>query len=386
MKISKRITRIGAPLTALMLAGYSMVFGQQFGQAPENTELKRMSISPNHDGEKFKNAAKLKTPQQAFSIWSTLYDWFLKRSQRTPKFDLPVEPLKNLRAGDGKTNVTWMGHSTVLIEIDGMTVMTDPVFSNHASPYSWLPPKSFYDAMPITVEDIDHVDVVVISHDHYDHLDHSSMRALANKVGLFIVPLGVGSHLEYWGISRDKIVELDWWQNTKVKSLTFTATPAHHFSGRKLIDGNQTLWAGWAIRGQDDNLFFSGDSAYFPGFKQIGERLGPFNMTLLECGAYNEAWSNVHMFPEQTAQAHLDLRGDVLLPIHWGRFDLALHHWSEPVERLRNAAVENEITLAQPKIGARFAIRGQLPQTTWWRQEIVNAPARFQKTAHLNTQ
>jgi len=381
MKLSKkRVSKMAVTLATMLLAGCSIIVGQQFGRNPESAALKRMASSPNYEGEKFKNMVVLDKPERSGSLWNALYDWIALRSERTPQGKLPVEPLKSLQVTDGKTHVTWMGHSTVLIEIDGKTVMTDPVFSDHASPYGWLPPKSFYESMPITLDKIDWLDVVVISHDHYDHLDHSSMVALAGKVGLFVVPLGVGSHLEHWGIERERIVELDWWQETTVGSLTFTATPAQHFSGRKLTDGNKTLWAGWAIKGRDNNIFFSGDSAYFPGFKQIGERLGPFDLTLLECGAYNEAWSNVHMFPEQTAQAHQDLSGDVLLPIHWGRFDLALHPWAEPIERLQVAAAKNNIELTQPRIGERFALQGEFPKTVWWRGDAIDLRASFQGT------
>ena len=372
MTLSKKIvSAVGVTMASILLASCSVIMGPQFGRAPENASLKRMTSSPNYRGERFNNMVVLDQPERSKSTWNALYDWIALRSERVPQQDLPVQSLKSLRVADGNTNVTWMGHSTILIEIDGKTIMTDPVFSDHASPYSWLPPKSFYESMPIALDEIDWLDFVVISHDHYDHLDQPSIVALADKVGLFVVPLGVGSHLEFWGVESERIIELDWWQKTKVDSLTFTATPAQHFSGRTFTDGKKTLWAGWAIQGRDENIFFSGDSAYFPGFKQIGDRLGPFDLTLIECGAYNEAWSDVHMFPEQTAQAHQDLNGDVLLPIHWGRFDLALHPWAEPIERLRIAAGEKAIELTQPRIGERFALQGELPKTAWWRG---NAP------------
>jgi L-ascorbate metabolism protein UlaG (beta-lactamase superfamily) len=382
---------IGATLTSVLLAGCSMLAGAQFGKVPDvgtaaraglnaggavaavsmtapgADRIERIHTSPNYNDGAFRNLVNLPKPGSTGSIWAALYDWFAGRAERAPSGEMPVAQLENLRMGDGLTHVTWMGHSTVLIEIDGKLVMTDPVFSDHASPYAWLPPKSFYKTMPVSLDDIDFIDVVLISHDHYDHLDHKTMTALAKKVGQFVVPLGVGSHLQHWGIDEERTTELDWWQNTTIATLTLTATPAQHFSGRTLSGGNETLWAGWAIKGRSENIFFSGDTAYFPGFKDIGEKLGPFDLTLIECGAYNEAWSNVHMFPEQTAKAHRDLKGKVLLPIHWGRFDLALHPWTEPVERLNVAAKTAGINVTQPRIGERFALNGNLPQTAWWR-------------------
>ncbi len=366
--VGTALVSVGA---SIVLAGAALVTGPQFGRVPldgADTALQtRMAGSPNYSGAAFKNMVTLDKPAQGGSLWRALYEWFAGRSGRAPKGEMPVERLSDVRVGDGRSHVTWMGHSTLLIEIDGKLVMTDPVFSDHASPYGWLPPKSFYKALPVSLSDIDFIDVVLISHDHYDHLDHKTMTALSGKVGTFVVPLGVGAHLTYWGIDKSRIVELDWWQDTTVGPLTLTATPAQHFSGRTLTGGNESLWAGWAIKGSNENLFFSGDSAYFPGFKEIGNRLGPFDLTMVECGAYNEAWSTVHMFPEQTALAHRDLNGRVLMPVHWGRFDLALHPWTEPVERLSLAALKQGIELTQPRIGERFALGGKLPKTKWWR-------------------
>ncbi|MBF0186366.1 MAG: MBL fold metallo-hydrolase [Magnetococcales bacterium] len=316
------------------------------------------------------------TPQgiETENIWSTLHSWFFDGKLRTPRVEIPVQRLDSPVVGDGATHVTWMGHSTLLIELDGKTVLLDPVFSSNASPFSWLPPRSFYPEMPISPEAIDHVDAVVISHDHYDHLDMHSIKALADKTDRFIVPLAVGGHLRRWGIAEEKITELGWWKSTTLDSITLTATPTRHFSGRSLMDKNRTLWAGWAIRGRDNTLYFGGDSGFFPGFKEIGERLGPFDLTMLECGAYDPAWPNIHMFPEQTAQAHIDLRGKALMPIHWSRFDLALHPWNASVERLETAARKQNLTIVTPRIGQRFAMNGELPATAWWR-EISDTPS-----------
>ncbi|MEG3641291.1 MBL fold metallo-hydrolase [Magnetococcus sp. PR-3] len=330
----------------------------------EHTHTNRTS---RYEDGQFMNT--IPTPQglEKGHFWSTLYQWIFTRPGRPPTQPIPVHKLSTLKVDDGRSHITWMGHSTLLLEMDGQTVLMDPVFSNHASPFAWLPPKSFFPELPITLDTVEHINIVVISHDHYDHLDMQSIKKLGPKVDHFVVPLGVGAHLQRWGVPEQKIIERDWWQETTLGPLTLTATPARHFSGRSLTGGNQTLWASWAIRGQSENIFFSGDSGYFPGFKEIGDRLGPFDLTMLECGAYNPGWPNVHMFPEQTAQAHQDLRGEALLPIHWGRFNLSLHTWNEPIERLKKAASLKDLQIITPMIGQRFTLTEAYPTTSWWK-------------------
>jgi L-ascorbate metabolism protein UlaG (beta-lactamase superfamily) len=270
--------------------------------------------------------------------------------------------------GEGpEISVAWLGHSTLLIRIGGKTILTDPVFSDAIFPIRFLAPKAFAYSKPIDIMDLPDIDVVLLSHDHYDHLDYASIRALSAKDPMFVTPLGVGSHLRKWDVPEDRIIERDWWQDTVIGGLRLTATPAQHFSGRGIMGGGQSLWASWVIDSSDGRLFFSGDSGYFAGFKEIGERFGPFDLTFLESGAYNENWLDVHMLPEQTVQAHLDLKGKVLQPIHWGKFDLALHAWAEPVERLSAAADESGVHMTTPLIGQVYALHEPLPQTAWWR-------------------
>ncbi|MGD8293238.1 MAG: MBL fold metallo-hydrolase, partial [Desulfobacterales bacterium] len=252
---------------------------------------------------------------------STTWSFLFAKNQRTPEADLPVMPVdlshfKN-REGD-QLNVTWLGHSSLMINIDGYRILTDPVFEKRISIFG---PTRFNGDVPLDIEEIPEVDVVIISHDHYDHLNKYSVQRLIDKSNTFFVPLAVGALLEDWGVPQDKIVELDWWQEYRLdQNLMIAATPAQHFSGRGIFDRNETLWASWVIQTPFHKVFFSGDSGYFGGFKQIGEKYGPFDMTFIECGAYGKGWPKVHMFPEQTVQAHLDLKGNVLHPIHWGTF------------------------------------------------------------------
>jgi L-ascorbate metabolism protein UlaG (beta-lactamase superfamily) len=258
-----------------------------------------------------------------------------------------------------------LGHSSVLMKLDGKLVMTDPVFSDRASPVQWAGPKRFHQT-PITLQDLPSIDVVVISHDHYDHLDKASIKELGDKVGTFLVPLKVGQLLVNWGVPKERVVELDWWESHSVDGIEYTLTPTQHFSGRGLTDRDTTLWGSWVINAQQNKVFFSGDSGYFNGFKEIGERYGPFDFTMIETGAYNDLWSDIHMFPEQSVQAHIDVQGKVMMPIHNSTFDLSMHDWNEPMQRALDISEERGVTLVSPEIGQRLALAEPQPVKAWW--------------------
>jgi L-ascorbate metabolism protein UlaG (beta-lactamase superfamily) len=265
---------------------------------------------------------------------------------------------------------TWLGHATVLLEIDGLRVLTDPVFGERVSPSHRLGPARLHPA-PTTIAALPPLGAIVISHDHYDHLEVDSIRELAVRQRCpFLVPIGVGAHLRRWGVPDDRIIELDWDETVTVAGLTITCTEARHFSGR-LFARNTTLWASWAIAGPSHRVFFGGDTGYTPAFAGIGARYGPFDLTVLPIGAYNEHWADIHMNPEEAVRAHGDLGGAVLLPIHWATFDLAFHAWAEPVERLREAAKVSRARLALPRPGQRLTAGAGLPTTNWW-----SAPTR----------
>jgi L-ascorbate metabolism protein UlaG (beta-lactamase superfamily) len=266
--------------------------------------------------------------------------------------------------------VTWMGHSTLLLEIDGMTILTDPVWGARASFVSFAGPKRFYPPT-LPLKDLPPLDAVLLSHDHYDHLDRPTIKQLAvllkNDRTRIICSLGLRKDLEAWGIAPQKITELNWGQSTSLGSAcNITATPARHFSGRSLWGRNQTLWSSFVIRGPKHNIFFGADSGMFPGFRAIGDAYGPFDLTMLEIGAYDADWPDIHMGPIHAAQAHVDLQGKLLLPIHWGLFNLAFHPWKEPIERLITAAKEKNISLFLPTPGAAQDVTGENLQTFWW--------------------
>jgi L-ascorbate metabolism protein UlaG (beta-lactamase superfamily) len=304
---------------------------------------------------------------------STAWRFFFTHNERTPKGDLssrPVDLSHFAQAGDNQLRVTWLGHSSVMINIDGCRLLTDPVFEKRVS---ILGPTRFNGEAPIQIDRLPEIDAVIISHDHYDHLNRFSIRRLKAKTRCFIVPLGVGARLERWGVPARRIVELDWWQEHRLNgALMVAATPAQHFSGRGLTDRNQTLWASWVMETKHHRLFFSGDSGYFNGFKEIGTVYGPFDLTLMECGAYNKSWTDVHMFPEETVRAHLDLKGGVLHPIHWGTFNLSLHAWYDPMERLTAATKIHGVRTATPIVGDTTILGERIPNVLWWRSAMGN--------------
>lgn len=307
-------------------------------------------------------------------IWTAL---LAKPAHTMPEQPIPVRCLTraDLMAAPDHS-LFRLGHSTVLLKLRGQFWLTDPVFSMRASPFQWAGPKRFH-APPITIEELPEITGVILSHNHYDHLDKAAIRALDAKTAHFITPLGVGDLLMEWGVAAAKVTQLDWWQETEVAGVRLAATPSQHFSGRGLFDGNQTLWASFVIDDGDLRLFFSGDSGYFDGFKQIGERYGPFDVTLLETGAYDKQWPDVHMQPEQTMQAHLDLRGHWLMPVHNGTFDLALHVWHEPFDRIVALAARHGVSIATPEMGQRLDLRQPEAGRKWWlevvEQELTQA-------------
>ena len=290
-----------------------------------------------------------------------------ERNNRIPAGPLPSYPPQKSGTDNAPFATTWLGHSTLLIRMAGFWILTDPVLVEKVTPAG---PKRFNGTLSLTPDRLPPVDLVIISHDHYDHLNRETIRGIQSRVGRFILPRGVGERLADWGVPRGKIIELNWWETcTPLAGIRVTATPSQHFSGRGPFDRNRTLWASWVIRSPQLRIFFSGDSGYFDGFTAIGDTYGPFDMTILECGAYDRAWHKVHMRPEETVMAHKDLKGCLLHPVHWGTFNLALHPWYEPMERLTEAAKAAGIPIATPGPGQTLAYKDfhTAAGTPWWR-------------------
>ncbi|MFA0087242.1 MBL fold metallo-hydrolase [Vibrio sp. 10N.261.51.F12] len=283
--------------------------------------------------------------------------------------NIPIDSLSQHDIDQEKQDCVFrLGHSTVLMKLDGKILLTDPVMTERASPLDWAGPKRCH-ALPISIADLPTIDICMISHDHYDHLDKSTIKQIHHKVTRFIVPARVGGHLLEWGVPSYKVTEFNWWQSHTIGTIRFVFAPAQHFSGRSYKARDTSLWGSWIIQASGANIYFSGDSGYFSGFKDIGDRFGPFDLTLMETGAYDEKWASIHMFPEQSVQAHLDVKGRYMLPIHNSTFDLSYHAWNEPLKRAQQEAKRQGINMICPKIGAKIVLSelGIAPTPgTWW--------------------
>src|SRR5471032_563579 len=339
-----------------------------YQSAIAESDLDGLSVpsAPRTRDGKFRNPVKMHQMGFFQSLGVMLRFAFDKPKDTVPRQAIPVHAITQQQLLDAPDRSLFrLGHSTVLLKLNGNFWLTDPVFSERASPVQWAGPQRFHQP-PISIEELPPIKGVILSHDHYDHLDHAAVLKLAEKTEHFITPLGVGDILIEWGIPAAKVHQLSWWQTTRVAGLTLSATPAQHFSGRGLLNRNRTLWCSWVIDSGDTRVFFSGDSGYFNGFKEIGEKFGPFDLTMVETGAYDPQWPDVHMQPEESLQAHIDLRGKVLLPIHNGTFDLALHAWNEPFDRIAALAAERRLPVATPEIGKALDIRLPLADGRWW--------------------
>ena len=356
--------------TALILIGLvaaTFIFMQQstFGRDPAEARLERIKRSPHYRNGAFQNLEPTEVMRQDASYRDMLGDFFNKPKSNTPPQPLPSVKTDLKALSDSTPTIVWFGHSSYLIKSKGVTILVDPVFSGHASPVSFFG-KSFAGTDVYSVDDMPDIDMLVLSHDHYDHFDYETIVKLIPKVKKFYTGLGVGAHLERWGVPADQMVEFDWWEGQNVASnITLTAVPARHFSGRSFARG-KTLWTAYVLKMHGYSLFLGGDSGYGKHFQEIGAKYGPFDLAILECGQYGRDWPNIHMFPEEVAQAAQDLHAKTLLPVHWAKFSLAMHPWNEPIQRLTKAAVEKNLNVTTPKIGEPLVVNERYPKSVWW--------------------
>ena len=332
-----------------------------FGANPSGESLVKVQASPNFINGNFVNLVdtplNTRSSGEPFSLTTFIFP---------PEGKNPTRPLPSQRFNPAEFNngeFVWFGHSTILFKTSALTIITDPVF-NRGSPVPLIAEPFDYEHKP-TLSDLPLIDVVLISHDHYDHLDHIAIGELAATTKQFLVPLGLQSHLLKWGVPKDKITEFDWYDSIRISNVKFTLTPTRHFSGRGLTNRFSTLWGSWVVTSTNLKLYFSGDSGYFDEFKRIGDRFGPFDIAFIENGAYNDDWQNVHMKPEDSAQAAVDLKAKLFFPIHWGKFDLSAHRWEEPIERATAAATKLKMPIATPKVGEVFSL-DSAPSLPWW--------------------
>jgi L-ascorbate metabolism protein UlaG (beta-lactamase superfamily) len=369
------------------------------GKDPAGTRLRRIRNSPHYENGSFQNLTPTEVTLKDASLAKMLGEYRNRPVNTAPNHPLPAIRTDLRGRPSDQLSIVWFGHSSYLVKIKEFHILVDPVFSGNASPVSFFG-KAFPGTDIYEVKDMPAIDLVLLTHDHYDHLDYKTIRELIPTARHFVTSLGVGSHLEYWGIPAKKITELDWGEGCTIDAttariidgpsrtaalpshgqLTLTATPARHFSGRTIKRG-RTLWSSFVLKtsGAPGNgsapgsggapaysLFLGGDSGYEQHFKTIGDKYGPFDIAILECGQYGKNWPYIHMLPEETVAAAIDLRAKVLLPVHWGKFSLALHPWNEPIQRMVTAAAGKGLALTTPLIGEPVILEKEYPHKKWW--------------------
>ncbi|WP_400191669.1 MBL fold metallo-hydrolase [Hymenobacter sp. B81] len=355
----------------LLLAGVAFLnLSPQLGASPTAAEQQAYAASGHYRAGEFLNLE----PTEVMTGSGTLAVLGKFLFGRTPNRD-PAQPLP-LQVPDARSlahppadalRVTWLGHSASWVQLAGRNVLLDPMLSVEMGPLSWVTPRRYNPRLALTAAQLPPIDAVLISHDHYDHLDYQTIRQLKDKTALFLVPLGVGAHLRAWGVAPARIRELDWNDSVQVPGLTIVSTPARHFSGRGLTNRNSTSWSSWVVKSASRRVFYSGDGGYGAHFSRIGQQHGPFDLALMECGQYDVDWAQIHMMPEQTVQATLDVQGRVLLPVHWGAFTEANHAWNEPVQRAVAEAARRQLPITTPQLGQTVSLdQGALPHTPWW--------------------
>ena len=352
-------------VVALIIVTYFYLQRPVFGENPTGARLDRVTKSSHYKDGIFQNLKE--TPVMSPDVSYAKLTWGLlnKPDDTEPSDTIPSVKTDLKSLPDTAFSLVWFGHSSYLIKTNGKTFLVDPVFSGNASPVSFFG-KSYPGADVYTVADFPKLDGIIISHDHYDHLDYSTITKLLPKTKHFYTALGVGQHLSPWGVDETKITELDWWESVKLSNgIELIATPARHFSGRG-FSRFKTLWASFVLKTPDQSIYIGGDSGYDDHFKAIGDKYGPFDIALLECGQYNKQWPLIHMMPEETVQASIDLKAKVLMPVHWGKFTLAVHPWNEPINRAAKAADSLGVKIVTPKVGERMDLVDIPKNNSWW--------------------
>ena len=341
----------------------------QLGGTPTRYEKEAFAKSGHYKDGEFVNLLPTEVMMGGSTVgvmWNFLFG---KAPDATPPAPLPQQPLDSL-AITQKTpemvRVTWFGHSASLLEIAGQNILLDPMLSVKMGPVGWATPRRYNRELAITPEKLPYIAAVLISHDHYDHLDYATIDKIKDKVGQFYVPLGIGAHLRAWGVPRAHITEMNWGDSVHLPNLMLHCTPSRHFSGRGLTNRNSTLWCSWVIKGAAKRVFYTGDGGYGPHFAAIGRQFGPFDLALVECGQYNAGWANIHLRPEQSVQAARDVRAALMLPVHWGAFSESLHSWNEPVKRVTAEAARLGQPIVTPQLGQPVTLGTALPQARWW--------------------
>ncbi|WP_375417360.1 MBL fold metallo-hydrolase [uncultured Hymenobacter sp.] len=366
------VTTSGILGTLLLAVAAFTGLSPQLGGTPTKAERQAYARSGHYADVEFVNLVPTRV-STGKSFAATMWKFIFHKDPRAkPPGPLPMQPLDSLsivRKTPGLTRVTWFGHSASLVELAGYNILLDPMLSIEMGPVSWATPNRYNRRLAITPEQLPPIAAVLISHDHYDHLDYQTIRKIKDKVAQFYVPLGLGPHLRRWGVASARITEMNWSDSVQLPGLTLRCTPARHFSGRGLTNRNSTLWASWVLQTPSKRIFYSGDGGYGPHFAAIGAAYGPFDLALMECGQYDADWAEIHMRPEQSVQAARDLRAHVMLPVHWAAFTEANHAWDDPIRRATAEAARLGQSLTTPRLGEPVTLgAGPLPQARWWEQ------------------
>ncbi|GGE48035.1 L-ascorbate metabolism protein UlaG (beta-lactamase superfamily) [Pedobacter psychrotolerans] len=342
-----------------------------FGSLPSGLRLNKIRHLPNYRNGAIQNLSPTPMQPEGVSFFTILKAFFFeKHPNKIPKTSLKfVEPALDAVPEQPSPEIIWFGHSSYLIKVDNLRILVDPVFSKVPSPFSFIGSKAFAGTDFVNATQFKNIDILLITHDHYDHMDYQTILSIAPHVKKIVTSIGVGAHLERWGIPTDQIHELCWNETISLSEhLKFTAVPARHFTGRK-FKRNQTLWSAFVLETSQSRLFLGGDSGYDTHFAEIGKTYGSFDLAILECGQYDAYWPYIHMFPEETVKAAIDLKAEVLMPVHWGKFSLSMHPWNEPINRIVKAAKENGVRLVTPRLGETIRLDNYLPNTNWWLEE-----------------
>lgn len=342
------------------------------GKPPSGKHLEKLKQSPNYKKNAFQNLSDTPMKPGDISYWKIMREFINKNKNTAPPRLLPSVKTDLSKLNSPTPVIVWFGHSSYFIRIENKNFLIDPVFSGNASPLSFMI-KAFRGSNIYKPEDMPVIDYLILTHDHYDHLDFKTIRKLRNKVAKIYCSLGITSHLKYWGFDTNKVIEMDWWEIQQLENdlpagrqgISLTAAPARHFSGRGIKRG-QTFWSSFILKTKDHNLYLGGDSGYDSHFKEIGDKYGPFDIAILEAGQYNTMWPLIHMMPEETVQAAIDLKAKSLLPVHWGKFTLALHAWDEPIKRIIDKAQSENIKVVTPKIGQPLILGDSFQSEHWW--------------------
>lgn len=337
------------------------------GDAPSGDRLKRIEASPNFRDGEFVNTLPTNLVEPGTN-WELTWEFLFGDQIRTPPGEIPIISWagEDLSApASTALRAAWLGHASVMVEMDGMRILIDPVFSERASPFGWVGPVRFHPT-PIELESLPPIDLVLISHNHYDHLDMETVKFLAGRESRFLVGLGIGAHLEYWGVPLDQIEELDWGEETNLGPIRIVSNPARHYANRGVFDTNENLWTSWSILGAHSRVYYSGDTGYSPHFADIGQKYGPFDLTIIKIGAYHLHWQEIHMTPEKAIDAHIALKGRRMLPVHWGTFNMAHHDWDEPIRRAVADAQAKGVEMVSPKVGEWVTAGSSFKSDPWW--------------------